>query len=131
MSKREKVCCVVVCIILLVFMGARGGAGGGIAADIPLPIGHCVERDTSPIKLLNAQKCIIQARKASVENLANIQTIGYKRNLSRFVDGNTVVIVRDMSQGELMMTGRNLDIGIAGKGYLSFTDPKSGMSYYG
>ena len=129
MTKREKVGAIVVCVVLLVFIGAWGGAGSKIAIDLPVPIGHCVEKDTSRIKLLNAQRCIIQARKAVVDNLTNSQTIGYKRNLARFIDSSTVILVRDMSQGELMMTNRSLDIGIAGRGYIGFTDHRGEVLY--
>ena len=129
MTKREKVGGVVVCVVFLVLIGARGGVDSKVAMDLPIPIAHCVEKDTSRITLLNAQRCIIQARNAVAENLANCQTIGYKRHLARFIDSSTVILVRDMSHGELMKTNRNLDVAIAGRGYLTFTGPRGDMLY--
>jgi len=125
MGKREKAGGLVLCVVLVVLMAEWGGAGSNTRVNLPVPTGHLVERDTS----LNALRGVIAARKAVAENLANARTIGYRQNLVRFIDSSTVVVSRDMSQGELVMTNRSLDIGICGRGYIAVTDPRGEILY--
>lgn len=129
MEKRRKIREIILCVVLLVFVSAWIVGCNNTAVDVQIPAGHHIERDTSRIQLLNALRSIIQARKVVVANLANAQTTGYKRNLVRFIDSSTIILNRDMSQGELVRTNRELDIAILGKGYINVTDPRGDMLY--
>lgn len=129
MTKKRKISEIILCVVLLVFVAAWIVGCNNTAVELPVPAGHHIERDTSRIKLLNAQRSIVQAKKVVVENLTNAHTIGYKRNLVRFIDSTTVVVSRDMSQGELIRTNRNLDVAILGRGYIAVTDARGEILY--
>src|SRR5439155_6395362 len=82
-------------------------------------------------------------------NLANAETVGFKKDLATFVERRTAAAERglgtgssdpmmehmtgglwtlptgvDVSQGELEQTGHNLDVGVVGKGYFMAQDGK-------
>ena len=118
---------VLIALLAAGWMAASSGSDAGI--QLAPPVGHRLERDTSSTVLINALKSIAQARKAVVENLTNAKAMNYKRNLVHFVDGSTVLVKRDFAQGELSMTGRSLDVAIAGKGFLSVSDT-NGKTFY-
>ncbi|HIJ51674.1 MAG TPA: flagellar hook-basal body complex protein [Planctomycetes bacterium] len=129
MTKKRKISDIILCVVLLVFVAAWIVGCNNTDISPPVPAGHHIEKDTSRIKLLNAQRSIVQAKKVVVENLTNTHTIGYKRNLVRFMDSTTVVVSRDMSQGELIRTNRNLDVAILGRGYIAVTDARGEILY--
>ncbi len=129
MTKKRKISDIILCVVLLVFIAACIVGCNKTDVNPPVPAGHYIERDTSRKKLLNAQRSIIQARSAVVENLTNAHTTAYKRNLVRFIDSSTVVLSRDCSQGELVLTNRNLDVAIVGEGYITVTDPRGDILY--
>jgi flagellar basal-body rod protein FlgG len=66
-------------------------------------------------------------------NIANLNTPGYKAE--RFdsylkPDGNTQTVTRtDFSQGQLMMTRRDLDVGVEGPGFIPVTRPDGSSAY--
>ena len=129
MTYKRKISGITLCVVLLVFISTWVVTGNNKSVDLPIPVGHYVEKDTSRIKLLNVLRSIVQARAAIVENLTNAQTTGYKRILVRFIDSSTVVSSRDLSQGELVRTSRGLDIAILGRGYIAVTDPRGELLY--
>ncbi len=129
MTYKRRICGIILCVVLLAFVSTWVVAGNNTSVDLPIPVGHYVEKDTSRIKLLNVMRSIVQARTAIVENLANAQTAGHKRLLVRFIDSSTVVLSRDLSQGESVRTSRSLDITILGKGYIAVTDPRGERLY--
>ncbi|MBA7701066.1 hypothetical protein ES703_109797 [subsurface metagenome] len=129
MTKKRKISGIILCVVLLVFIAAWVVGCNNTAVNVPVPAGHHVGRDTSRIKLLNTLRSIIQARHAVVQNLTNSHTTAYKRYLVRFIDSSTVVLSKDLSQGELVRTNRNLDVAIVGKGYITVTDPRGDILY--
>ena len=118
-----------VLVTLLVTGWIAAGSNNNVEIDLAPPVGHCMERDTSSTVLINTLKSISQARKAVIENITNAKAMNYKRNLVHFIDGSTVLVKRDFSQGELTMTERSLDIAIDGKGFFSVSD-SNGNIYY-
>ena len=129
MTYKRIISAIILCLVLLVFVSTWVAGGNNTSVDLPIPVGHYVEKDTSRIKLLNVLRSIVQARTAIVENLTNAQTTGYKRILVQFIDSSTVVVSRDLSQGELVRTSRSLDISILGRGYIAVTDPRGDLLY--
>ena len=77
---------------------------------------------------LDAQMKIVDT---ITNNLANVQTTGFKREFERVLesDGNTTVETHiDLSQGDLIATGNELDAAIDGPGFFAIQTP-AGVRY--
>jgi flagellar basal-body rod protein FlgF len=68
---------------------------------------------------------------AITNNLANAQTTGFKREFERILQNDGVMSVEthvDLSPGELMATGNELDVAIDGPGFFAIQTP-AGVRY--
>jgi len=91
---------------------------------------------------MSGAKQTMQAQASNANNLANVDTVGFKADLDAFkskpVYGPTYasrVYAQDEStgsdfqQGPLMTTGRNLDVAIRGKGFIAVQAPDGSTAY--
>ncbi len=86
-------------------------------------------------------QALIHEYETVTQNLANMSTTGYKRNMNSFTrelmgrlsddpqhippDGSIAILPgRDFSQGQLTMTSRHLDVAIRGKGFFVIETPE-------
>lgn len=74
--------------------------------------------DMSTANLADAVAGIDTAMRVVAHNLANADTSGYKRSIARCTSSAQPIVQLDMSQGALENTGRPLDVGISGVGFL-------------
>jgi flagellar basal body rod protein FlgG len=73
----------------------------------------------------DAVRAIDAARKVSVENISNADTIGFKACVPFFEDGGKIHLRRDLGDGSLDSTGGNLDASIFGAGFFIVRIKKS------
>jgi flagellar basal-body rod protein FlgF len=89
----------------------------------------------SPEAIANSLQALSEQFHAIAQNLANVNTSGYKRILCDFInapagaaapanpDAITVKTVHDFSPGTLVQTERALDLGLQGKGFFVLETP--------
>jgi len=129
-----------VCLILL----GLGGCQAGAPSPAQLPE-HSLPTISGGIQALEVQ---IQA---CLHNIANVNTLGYKASRVVLTDvaptrtgrdgpgvhaaldvGSGVVVSRmvmDMAPGVLLVTGRNLDLALAGRGFFQIQMPSGQTAY--
>jgi len=102
--------------------------------------------DRSIYIAMNGAKQILQAQASNANNLANVSTTGFKTDLEQFrsqpvfgpVYPSRVYAMAerpgvDMSTGSLLTTGRDLDVGVQGEGWIAVngTDGKEAYTRAG
>jgi flagellar basal body rod protein FlgG len=81
---------------------------------------------------ISGRGALAQSAKVDVlaNNLANVATVGFRRDLVGFRANLEAVVAADRRDGSLEETRRPLDLAIAGPGYFTVRDLESGADYY-
>jgi len=91
---------------------------------------------------MSGAKQVMRAQAVNSNNLANVNTVGFKKDFNHFVDvqvkgdGYTSRAYAvssgsgsDYSEGQLISTGRNLDLSVQGKGYITVQGSDGGEAF--
>ena len=84
------------------------------------------------LTVMNGAKQIMRAQAVNANNLANASTVGFRQEVAHLMSAEETDGLRsntDFSAGMVRSTGRNLDVSIAGNGWIAIMAPDGTEAY--